>query len=45
MITAVYDSQAKGLFVYVKGASEIVLSQCTKILENDGKARPLDQTE
>lgn len=45
MITAVYEDKIESLMIYVKGASEIVLQQCTKIVGQDGKVRPLDKDE
>jgi len=43
MFTLVYEN--RGLVIYVKGASEIILSHCTKILDKDGKSRNLGAEE
>lgn len=45
MISAVYDTQSSSLMIYVKGASEIVLDHCTKIIDADGKVRVLEKAE
>lgn len=45
MISAVYDPSSRSLMIYVKGASEVVLQQCTKLIDKDGRVRAVEEGE